>query len=392
MATPPFNISEAVPADDGNVSSFPAQERSFRDIVEDALAVEHDMNSAGSTARHKFGIGSGTARDAITDWVVGSLWFNTDTSPLSCQIVTSVGPVVWTTVAATAIGAALLAAANVFTDVQTIVKSDAQIGLEVQSAENTANSAAYVRLYKTKTGANNDFLPGVAFAGEDNAGNLTVFVDQFGKIINAANGSEAGRWTLRTLRAGATDDWYIEAGAIRHSTLNQPTNAGEINATQYFRDNERADKFEGQLFHAQQTAANGIDGGGQASGSYATRTLNSLVTNEISGAGLSGNQITNLPAGTYWIEAEAAFHNCDQARIKLRNITDGTDLALGRSCDAASSAGDSSSLARRFTLAATKTVAIQARQVTTNTTTGWGNACGFGDTEVYMDVKIWKVA
>lgn len=104
MATPPFNIAENTPADNGAVSGFPAQERAFRDIVEDALAVEHDMNTAGSSARHKFGRGSTASRDAITDWVVGSIWFNTDTSPAVLQTVTAVGPVVWENVNAPARG------------------------------------------------------------------------------------------------------------------------------------------------------------------------------------------------------------------------------------------------------------------------------------------------
>lgn len=151
--------------------------------------------------------------------------------------------------------------------------------------------------------------------------------------------------------------------------------------------------FGAALFHTQHTATAGTNGGGQTSGSYATRTMNTSVTNEISGASLSGNQLTNLPAGTYWMEVEASFGACDLCKIKLRNITDGSDVIIGRSCDAPAGQDNSTAtLAGRFTLAGTKTLAIQGRVGTTNSTTGWGTACNFGDTEIYMDSKLWKIA
>jgi hypothetical protein len=95
MATPPFNILEAKPADGDIVSQHPADERSNRDIIESALGREHDMPGS---AHHKFGTGNAAARDAITDWVVGGLWLLNSTSPASLQRVVSIGPVVWESV------------------------------------------------------------------------------------------------------------------------------------------------------------------------------------------------------------------------------------------------------------------------------------------------------
>ncbi len=91
MATPPFDILEAKPADADIVSQHPADERSMRDIVESWMNIDHDS----ATGHHKIGVGNTAARDAITDWVVGSLWLNTATSPAKWQHVVSVGPVVW---------------------------------------------------------------------------------------------------------------------------------------------------------------------------------------------------------------------------------------------------------------------------------------------------------
>lgn len=74
MALPPFEIDTTHPADDDLVSQFPANERTHRDTLDSLIAEEHDIASG----RHKFGVGSASARDAITDWVAGSTWINTD--------------------------------------------------------------------------------------------------------------------------------------------------------------------------------------------------------------------------------------------------------------------------------------------------------------------------
>lgn len=47
--------------------------------IETALGQEHEFSTGGVNAgRHKFGSGDNAARDAITTWVAGSIWFNTE--------------------------------------------------------------------------------------------------------------------------------------------------------------------------------------------------------------------------------------------------------------------------------------------------------------------------
>lgn len=47
--------------------------------IETALGQEHEFSTGGVNAgRHKFGTGDNAARDAITTWVAGSIWFNTE--------------------------------------------------------------------------------------------------------------------------------------------------------------------------------------------------------------------------------------------------------------------------------------------------------------------------
>lgn len=88
----PFDFAEGTPGDTAVVSQFPAAERTFRAAVEAALAIEHDMPGS---MHHKFTTGSTVARDVITDWCVGALFINTDTTPAVLQRVVSIGPVVW---------------------------------------------------------------------------------------------------------------------------------------------------------------------------------------------------------------------------------------------------------------------------------------------------------
>jgi len=69
----PFAWGEAKPSDSDIVSQHPADERATRLVVKNFANVEHDQ----AEGRHKFGIGNTAARDAITTWVDGSVWFNT---------------------------------------------------------------------------------------------------------------------------------------------------------------------------------------------------------------------------------------------------------------------------------------------------------------------------
>lgn len=87
----PYDFDETNPTDDYLIPSYPANERSHRDAVYSSLEEEHDT----ATGHHKIGIGDDTARNAITDWVVGSLWLNNSLGAVYWQRVVSVGPVVW---------------------------------------------------------------------------------------------------------------------------------------------------------------------------------------------------------------------------------------------------------------------------------------------------------
>jgi len=91
MASPPFNPSEATPADNSLVSAYPAAERTFRDIIESWLLYEH-----GRSGHHTFLSGTTAAIAAITTWEIGSLVY--DTTKEELQICSNDSPITFTSV------------------------------------------------------------------------------------------------------------------------------------------------------------------------------------------------------------------------------------------------------------------------------------------------------
>jgi hypothetical protein len=152
-------------------------------------------------------------------------------------------------------------------------------------------------------------------------------------------------------------------------------------------------KFGTALLHVRDEKAAGTDGGTFTSGSFQTRTLNTVLTNEISGASLSSNQII-LPAGTYYINAQAPACKVNIHKLKLRNITDSTDALIGYQMFTWD--GDENvcnvGVTGRFTISAQKTFEIQHICSLTKATTGFGRFSNYSLVEVYADAQIWKVA
>jgi hypothetical protein len=146
------------------------------------------------------------------------------------------------------------------------------------------------------------------------------------------------------------------------------------------------------FFHAQDQKSSGTDGGTFTSGSFLIRTLNTVVTNTISGASLAANIIT-LPAGTYYIEASAPANQVNRHKAKLENHTDTADLLIGSSqyATGGTTVVSTSNVSGLFTLASGKGVKITHQCQTTKATDGLGIDNAFGVIEIYTDVRIWKV-
>jgi hypothetical protein len=151
-------------------------------------------------------------------------------------------------------------------------------------------------------------------------------------------------------------------------------------------------KFESQLLHVRDEKGSSAHGGSSQT-SYTKRDLNTVMTNEITGASLGSSQIT-LPSGTYFIFASAPVWTSDRHTVKLRNTTDSTDTILGTSeyTDAANGVQSRSFVIGRFTISAQKVFEIQHRVQTASATLGFGVSKDMSETNVYTDVQIWKVA
>jgi hypothetical protein len=151
--------------------------------------------------------------------------------------------------------------------------------------------------------------------------------------------------------------------------------------------------FDTKLFHVRDEKSSGTTAGGFTSGSFQTRTLNTVKTNEISGASLSSNQIT-LPSGTYYIESSLPAYYVGGHIAKLKNITDNTDTIIGTSEATYPSAGvvTRSFVFGRFTIAASKNFELQHACEITYSTAGFGVGPSFSVVNVYAEVQIWKVA
>ncbi len=150
------------------------------------------------------------------------------------------------------------------------------------------------------------------------------------------------------------------------------------------------------LLHVQDRKSANTAGGGSSAG-VNTRDLNTVLTNEISGASLASNKIT-LPAGTYEIAARAPVYRADRHRVYLYNVSDSSEEIIGTSeyadNGAARLAHIHSFVFGRFTIAASKDLELRHEIETAVATNGLGRAAndGAGNVEVYADVIIRRVA
>jgi hypothetical protein len=134
-------------------------------------------------------------------------------------------------------------------------------------------------------------------------------------------------------------------------------------------------------------------GGSATSGSWETRTLNTLVRNHGTLASLATNQFT-LPAGTFYIAWSAPAYAVARFQTRLQNITDTTTAGVGSggfTITAGTGSVSRSHGAAVVTLAGSKAFEIQMQVETTNAGDGHGLAANF-TTEVYTRVEITKVA
>ncbi len=225
------------------------------------------------------------------------------------------------------------------------------------------------------------------FATLANTGNMTINANSLGNISARMNGAQ--------VPAGA-----VAIGSLVRAVYSVTSGYFEITSSSYTESNlakaatalQPGQAFSAPFMHLQDQKPSGTAGGASTT-SYSTRVLNTVLTNTISGASLSANQII-LPAGTYYIDALAPAYAAGTNKAKLTNVTDGTDLLQGTTALANSGNGgfSYSHIFGYFTLSASKTIIIQHRADVAQPTNGFGAGAAYGDTNVYTNVNLWKVA
>ena len=151
--------------------------------------------------------------------------------------------------------------------------------------------------------------------------------------------------------------------------------------------------FESQLLHVRDEKSANTAGGSSSSTTNNERVLNTVVTNEITGASLSSDTIT-LPSGTYFISASSPTNRGGTNRAHLYNTADSSIAVLGTSENTQTSdtTPTRSFITGRFTIAAQKTFKIRHYTTSAKSDNGLGVQANDGNVEVYTDVQIWKVA
>lgn len=183
---------------------------------------------------------------------------------------------------------------------------------------------------------------------------------------------------------------------------NTTTNKVNIyNGSSWVSDIADGDTFTGNvvgnilqnILHVQDQKPAGTDGGTFTSGAWRSRTLNTVLTNTITGASVGSNQIT-LPAGTYFADITAISNSVDANKLVLFNTTDSTDtlVSIAGYNSVASVHNVPVTIRGRFTIASQKVFEVNHQCQTTKTTDGFGKAnTGFSVIGVFCDVLITRL-
>ena len=198
-----------------------------------------------------------------------------------------------------------------------------------------------------------------------------------------------------TEATSASDDMYCIYLGRTVGTINPPN--GSVGTAQIADDaitpaklSALANPFASQLLHVQDQKSSG--NGGASSVGFQTRDLNTILTNEITGASLSSNQIT-LPAGTYYIDAEVPGYRCTRHNAHLNNDTDSRIEVVGtpQYTAEASDVTNCSFINGRFTISAQKNFSITHYFDLANAN-GYGISTGNSELSIFTNVRIWRTA
>lgn len=155
------------------------------------------------------------------------------------------------------------------------------------------------------------------------------------------------------------------------------------------------------VMHLQYQVAAGSSGGSASQNAWTTRPINTVITNQITGASLSSNQVT-LPVGIYKINAKQVFtfysNGQNGGRTAIYNVSDSEFIVAGITMNATTNQGDGTqytdiSTARALFEVSGSSKIIDFRYFFNSSAGSLGVAmnAGSSENEVFVDVWIEKV-
>lgn len=168
-------------------------------------------------------------------------------------------------------------------------------------------------------------------------------------------------------------------------------------AGQVLRQNEGATAPEwwnpNQVYRVQEEQASGVSSGSSVGTSYAGVVLNTEDEAGVVGASLSSNQVI-LPAGTYevmaWVPFQLNSSTARSFRVRLYNVTDSTVLLESQTMRVQYGLTVVTHLRGKITVAASKSLSLQARAGVSGGVIGGGD--DQGSVEIYSILEFRRVS
>ncbi len=132
--------------------------------------------------------------------------------------------------------------------------------------------------------------------------------------------------------------------------------------------------------------SSGVDGGTFTLGARRQRDINHEINNTVNGASLGTNEY-NIPSGSYYAEIDCEVGgSVGPHKAWLYDSTGAADLLSG----SVSKDLNTAKIKGIFNVSVPSTIRVQHQCTNTVTNTGFGEATSFGDSEIYLDARIWK--
>lgn len=153
----------------------------------------------------------------------------------------------------------------------------------------------------------------------------------------------------------------------------------------------KGDRGLSEIAYLRDEKVSGLNAGTCTSGAWFVRELN-VMGGDTSFISLSGNRFTLQP-GKYFIEATVPGFGVLAHQAKLKVVDTNADVVIGSSAHGGTATNASvsvSTIAGEILVSTTSTFEVQHRCTGTKTINGLGVASGFGNNEVYTQIKIIK--